>query len=109
MTTQELRELDAWIAEHVMGYKTKVGLLWVGPGKNWEPFHPTEFDSDAMDVLKKCAEKGRVCIDIDPLSGLFSVFQDVRRLSIIELGIVEQATTLELAIAKFARAVFTKQ
>ena len=97
MTTQELRELDKWIDLN----------LFENDLPDFSPRYTTD-SAFAMDVLKKCAEKGRVCIDIDPLSGLFSVFQDVRQLSIIDVGIVEQAETLELAIAQFAKSLFSQ-
>jgi len=80
----ELRELDAWIAEHVMGWtpnksqSLKYRRAWNVPGQElrWtgearlpelyecdhpedEMFHPTTNNADAMAVLKACVEKLR--------------------------------------------------
>src|SRR5512146_2540483 len=71
-TVQQLRELDAWIAEHVMGWvphwrntafyvkrKDRNQMLCGNEIKaDVGKWHPTINPADAMDVLKKCAEKG---------------------------------------------------
>ena len=104
MTTQELRELDAWIAEHVMGWVpgSMSGLWKIGPS-SFRNFHPTLLAADAMDVLKKCAEKHAVWVG--RLEGNWALsLTDSRELTHMTYG-----DTLEIAIAKFARAIFTKQ
>lgn len=69
MNDQELRELDAWIAEHVMGW-TKWegsgwlhagcmdanGIKWLSGGYEIE-FQPTIDSGQSMDVLKRCGER----------------------------------------------------
>ncbi len=63
MNEKELRELDAWIAEHVMGYENDV----IYKQFYIHPDHPNginksdcKFSTDraaALQVLEKCAEK----------------------------------------------------
>lgn len=115
-TVEQLRELDAWIAENVMGWDLKSepfrffrshdGLYFPnadGCGLFW---HPSTSPSDAMDVLKKCNEminrrKYREVIGIATLMGSPMVGYDPEQ-------IWEHAETLELAICRFAKSLFEK-
>lgn len=68
MSAEEKRELDAWIAEHVMGHRRRNRngrdemefplddgtTKWIGPSL-WPNY--TTNDADAMAVLKVCAKK----------------------------------------------------
>ena len=118
MNESELRELDAWTAEHVMGWKhvTKladfktdtfigshngiiVGSKDHNRATNWRP---TSDSGNAMDVLKKCAENKMVGISIDSLGGQIEVW------SIVYPEFRAQSETLELAIAQFAKALFSQ-
>jgi hypothetical protein len=127
MTTQELRELDAWIAEHVMGWK-KVGLLadftkgtficntsadclaedWKKDGRT-ATWKPTTDSAAAMEVLKMCAEKCCVKMRHQDL-GLWCVWQ--HQFTGEMEGALDNpegnATTLELAICLFAKKLFGK-
>lgn len=122
MTTtndKELRELDAWIAEHVMGKSIKHAASaksddywWNAYGgesggcvmRGMECFAPTEKPSDAMAVLKKCvAENYDYGVEIEPCSGnefLVAGMKDEKYIS-------AKAPTLELAICRFAQKLFT--
>ena len=117
MTTKELRELDAWIAEHIMRFKPSrhkfPQRLWVGVGWNHEPFEPTTDSTAAMEVLKRCVECGKIkgqfnIVIYRPESngpwacGMKAAFghQNVG---------TELAETLELAICLFAKKLFRKQ
>lgn len=126
MTTtndKELRELDAWIAEHVMGKRvfhaasSKGSDWWWNPydqcvmtspsewsGTERRSFKPTEYADDAMAVLKKCAEK------VSPWAiQLFCPRADMSEgWTLTCPGIVVYETTLELAICRFAQKLFSK-
>ena len=83
MTDKELRELDAWIAGCVMGWKLVSGTKFkikpdeyfvhsvlgvVLSGNESNPFCPTTDPAAAMMVLEKCVEKVNVefgSVDID--------------------------------------------
>ena len=137
MTTKEQRELDAWIAENVMGYRRTdrpddhttdaATLFWHRPagdtreavlvgcayshstltkeyGKemfshSWTFYQPTTDPAAAFDVLKRCVKKAdHLEFDQFP-NGDFRVF---------DWNHSERAETLELAVAKFAKQLFTK-
>lgn len=118
MTTQptsekELRELDAWIAEHVMGMKciSKDGPRptsgteddyfvreWIHASNSLP--HYTTSRADAMAVLVKCLEKLAFGIAIQNYPGGVSVSKK------IDGGLNALAPTLELAICRFAKALF---
>jgi len=123
MTTQELRELDAWIAEHVMGWKRVDSVLRIFSKDQFatnsafnEPprvmiyesyssvqsWIPTERGSDAMDVLKKCAEKHQHDIAIGTAG------PTDWRVWAGELNGATYASSLELAICLFAKQLFSK-
>lgn len=131
MTPAELRELDAWIAEKVMGFKrgwwdcfastspdeVTCGKIWV-PALEFvddlkKPFHPTTDPAAAMMVLERCAENGII-------NGDFKLPVSIRRRGDLqwvvsencedapehEFCIVAEAPTLPLAISLFAKELF---
>lgn len=121
MTTQELRELDAWIAEHVMGWRHAKTLDDLGVMDSFYdhgdilieyrkghlcPWRPTEDSADAMDVLKKCAEKLKQDISIV----LYDSKWDVAWVdwNAEERADLARAETLELAICLFAKQLFSQ-
>lgn len=74
MSEQELRELDAWIAEYVMMWQRREHLRDVAGsdffyrsdkvfvqerGNHLKYFHPTDDPADTLEVLKKCFERDR--------------------------------------------------
>lgn len=124
MSDKEMIELDAWLAEHAMGWRrveewqqsetpeivsrvesdglTVVNSPWRIKDQGvyfqqWKFFSPTKNPSDAMEVLKKCCEK-RVKIYTQLWSGLWLVADGE--------GIIMKAETLELAICLYAQALF---
>lgn len=119
MNATELRELDAWIAEHVMGlvpYKNGITEAsknwWIDKSKDEikQKFNPTTDPAAAMEVLKKCAEKMEeeyddsrsIAINKERLTEIWFVSEtDVAN------GISESAKTPELAICLFAKKLFT--
>lgn len=119
MTTQELRELDAWIAEHVMGWKItkyhccgeQVERLKPSSGDlhaNIRNYSPTTDPSAAMDVLKKCSQmKFDVSINHFDAKNL-NLLIGLKEWSVLTIGFEAQAETLELAICLFAKKLFTK-
>jgi hypothetical protein len=139
MTEQELRELDAWIAEHVMGYKwflfhhdeslTRQPYFLLSQPSTWQVRHggtlveqgpkPTEekdlgsvykYTTDpayAMEVLKKCAEKWIVTVELGK-DGSGQSYAWVARLNLGTEDNFKCAPTLELAICLFAKQLFAK-
>lgn len=126
MTTKELRELDAWIAENVMGWKVdyesarrKHGPGWLcqtrrNDNATWCRLPDFSVASSyAMDVLKKCADRlyekdASIIICQHPVNDendksplYWSVSHDHQLSESI-------AQTLELAIALFAKQLFSK-
>lgn len=101
MDTKEMRELDAWIAEHVMGWKISFRAgeveIWRTPSGT-AVFHPTTDPAAAMEVLKKCGE--RACTTVYRTKGAWVVT------SSILVGAEADAPTPELAICLFAKALF---
>lgn len=102
MTTQELRELDAWIEDFVMGTGQ------IRQSRNELCPHYSTDSAAAMDVLKKCAEKiehsdyASNWIQIQWFNNLwcladFNKFSDPTT-----------AETLELSICIFAKQLFSK-
>lgn len=119
MTTTGLREIDAEIAEKVMGWEPGAsdnqylkeggeffvledGHVIIGKGEPgnyctaW--FSPSEHDADAMAVLRKCHE---LCIVESGTNGA-----DVFFVRSAHYDIDESAHTLPLAICKFALKLF---
>jgi len=112
MTTQEMRELDAWIAENVFGWQEfreeeyPYRMLWREGEEGspvWdEPDYYTTDPAAAMEVLKKCAD-----------NLWLSVGFSKQRKTFLCGGILSgenyaEAETLELAICQFAKKLFTK-
>lgn len=122
----ELRELDAWIAENVMGLKpwketqeritcilepnefvlsipSNIVRARIGsnPTKN---FQPTIDADDSLEVLKKCAKKLTFGVEISIQDGEWCVWQ----MTDYAKEIFAKAPTLELAICRFARKLFEK-
>jgi len=126
----ELRELDAWIAENVMGLKpwkeTQERITCIlepnefvlsipsnivraricsNPTKN---FQPTIDAADSLEVLKKCVEmRGEVKI-FKAGDGEWVCRKPIGSGYNSTLHIAT-ATTLELAICRFASKLFEKQ
>lgn len=89
MATNEHRELDAWIVEHVIP-ECPHDRLTVDPVA-------------AMEVLKKCGEKTVVSMTLTPPSAA-----SLKKWTVADDEHVECAETLELAICLFAKKLFQK-
>lgn len=125
MTPKELRELDAWIAEHVIGFEFP--CLFEPTGANGEICckcnhhisfdrhhfpHPTTDPAAAMQVLEKCANsnavgvQGNVEIYQEPEGGKWAVcFNAAYQDKCVEPVF---GNTLPLAICLFAKKLFAK-
>ena len=115
MTTQELREMDAWIAEHVMGLtvtvkesKTLPGIMTVGQTRGGIDLGLPNYTTDpaaAMEVLQKCAEKIR---DTELAVEVYAPTRSEPSWFVLdsEGSISGIAPTLPLAICLFARELF---
>lgn len=123
MTNEQLRELDAWIAEKVIGrksvakismldddstfhYRKDIGEVFVHhAGNNVRYFHPTSDPAAAMMVLEKCIEKTQV--------ELTTVASGEYRIRDLAATRGEYFTTFEkslpLAICLFARELFKEE
>lgn len=117
LTEKELRELDAWIAEHVMELKksdTQVdcdSFKLSGNGDVWirkemlspiQKFRPTTNPADAFEVLKRCAIRAEGSIHIAVIGDYFNIAcRDTKPNDFMD-------PTLELAICLFAKKLFTK-
>lgn len=110
MTTNELREIDAWIAEHVMGAKENprfsgsvIGItkVWLDT-RTYETFSPTEISDYAMEVLEKCIGKGVVNLR-ESSNGYF-----IDKSPANPPYVYAEAETLPLAICLFAKKLFSK-
>jgi Phage ABA sandwich domain len=124
MTKNELRKLDALIAEHVMGWKEVRFLSYYGKGKfmvsretgelmvydlKGESFSPTTDPAASMQVLQKCAEKDFPTVYKSRADESSWCVDNLRIGSgINESTISISAPTLELAIALFAQKLFSK-
>ena len=113
MINTELRELDAWIAEHVMGWKPTVSLCqprgdevpryWsIGGGRSvhMKSFNPTTDPAAAMTVLKKILTDHPRGSAMVGYAGGFNEQWSCGRAN---------AKTLELAICECAKQLFTKE
>lgn len=97
------KELDAWIAKHVMGWKilpsgcfektTECGL------DDSDDFEPTTDGFYAMMVLKKCAERENVNV---------GRWKETWVIGSPSVDLVK-AEPLELAICRFAKELFSKE
>lgn len=92
MNDTELRNLDAWIIDTFGGRQNYV--------RNFGHTPPTMNDAVALAVLEKCARKMEVKI-IESKTGGFYVNSDWEYAPVL-------AQTLPLAIALFARQIFSK-
>lgn len=133
LTTEQLRELDAWIAEKWMGWRKANSMLEMNAGEFcfgikhtasvWtryddggkaHMFRPTEDPTASMMLLKKvaqaCDEKSQY-LTIDPLGKETWRVSSVEFFSANEYAdrLEEVAPTLELAIAQFARKLKEKE
>ena len=118
MTTKEQRELDAWIAENVMGLKVKwqKTFLQIDPwiihpiknGYTQEICRQYTLDpAAAMEVLKKCVLRlGDTKFTIEFAASLWFVESYDSLNDSVEK--TARAKTLELAICLFAKKLFTK-
>ena len=97
---KELRELDLFCAEKVMGWTAMPGYRNVKA----EAFHPTTNDADAMAVFRKCGEKYYGSIAIHFENGEWSVGQAYEGPNAIKA----KGPTLPLAICLFAKRLFEK-
>ena len=118
MNEKELRELDSWIAESIMGCK-KVwilrdlkdftfieskdsGVLLLLPSsKNILPFKPTTDPAAAMMVLEKCCEQEKGTSIAIHKRGEWAVC------SVGRTPNMSHAKTLPLAICLFAKKLFS--
>lgn len=117
-TADELRELDAWIAEYVMKLKRVKFPTQIEHGcffydkrhlrvmvhetqHRITEFQPTENRGDAMSVLEKCLskEKHTECVYFGKGVSGYIVGHEVQPIEIV-------APTLPLAICRFAKALF---
>ena len=125
MKIKELRELDVWVAENVMGFTIiKTPSLATEIYVNSEVFERlmmppqplkcyTINPTYAMEVLKKCAEKMKresdgfydlVCIRPKTTEDGWTVFKQSQE----NWGhLYEEADTIELAICLFAKKLFS--
>lgn len=104
MTETELRELDAWIAEHVFGDKPDAGKTV--PFSSEQYCHPrySSNNADAMLVLEMCMEKFGAVRMHKIKDGEYlveSLWQTHKGRFVIE-------DTMPLAICQFAKAIYSK-
>lgn len=111
MKTEQLQELDAWIAEHVMGWvKSKeCDYGWITPvGKmKLETENYTTDPAAAMEVLRKCAFKRDLIISCTASEWIISDDLPETEIQDFVTNRVE-AGTLELAICLFSKKLFSK-
>lgn len=121
MSDEELRELDAWIADRIMGLVEKpVGectvanedfcvhdrvLIYQGEKKCLSSFQPSTDPAAALLVLEKCITEAPMEIQIDRKRSKDGPFR-------IECGVgatlkLAIADTLPLAICLFAKQLFS--
>lgn len=129
LSEKQLRELDVWIAEHVMGFKStktpddafdsnerlsfsgsasrrfmvSTTYQYNGKGKWWHQWHyyePTTDPAAALEVLKKCYQTLSICSCKTP-NGFKFWFPS-------EYNSAIESEALELAICLFAKKLFSK-
>jgi len=109
MTTQEMRELDAWIAVNLFNAENDQNWqeFLIGNSPAWNKdgsdncFSPTTDPAAAMEVLKKCYDQPlSICTCKSPDGYKFWLPNG--------FSIALNAPTLELAICQFAKKLFTK-
>lgn len=121
MRDEELRALDNFIAEHVMGWTLidRKAVGWMdGPpvwntGKTgedesptWQDFRPTTDPAAAMQVLERIIDSGVV---LTVYKGVNESGERRYCFGAKKTDGYEDAETLPLAIAKFAKALFEKE
>lgn len=130
MKDTDTRELDAWIAEHVMGFEERPcyrgsarieGMTFyvangrsvtgeASKGNHQFPKYTTD-PAAAMEVLKKCAEECDMPIEIDrkrdKKTGNWRIESGTMAQGLLAIAPPE-CNTLELAICLFAKKLFTK-
>ena len=92
MSDKEMRELDAWIAEHAMGLSCIRAAT----------FRPTTDYGATMEVLEKCVERLLNNVEI------FGNNRDRFVVSGPNEAFESEAATLPLAICLFAKQLFSK-
>ena len=115
MSETELRELDAWIAEHVFGFKkTRRDFDSAITGYGFDANNkfavlpsPTTSPDDAMKVLEKCCdERFATSIQKNKVSWKVSrIYWGPFRMHESEVTFAE---TLPLAICLFSKKLFSK-
>jgi hypothetical protein len=115
MKPNESRELDAWIAEHVMGHEVGYGeILTVEPDRNGEPnitdHQPIpEYATDpaaAFAVLEKCAARLPVAVFKGAIGhGWVADYESPEG---YDYSIAATAPTLPLAICLFAKQLYSQ-
>ena len=115
MTTQEMRELDEWIAVNLFGWQQfreeeyPHRMFWregEEGSRVWDgPTSPTTDAAAAMEVLQKC-----LSVTMDSVYGFdISIQNRGSRFNVSswpKLGIEVEADTLSTAICLFARELF---
>jgi len=117
MTIKQLRELDAWIAEHVMGWKQSNSdfcQLVTQSGEQvgepvCDPWSPTTNPAAAMAVWQSCLEKVSTK-SIETYIGVDESpeYRPVVCITMKEMKNTVMADTLPLAICLFAKEIFSK-
>jgi hypothetical protein len=113
MSNEEMRALDAWIAEHVMGWTVSFHAgnitLWL-PTRTSTPrtFNATTDAADAMEVLRRCVLKvgENDSVEINQVEGNSGFGWCAARAN--GLTPYGEGATLELAICLFAKQLFSK-
>ena len=127
METQERRELEAWLAEHVMGWTRCDNAVDLKPGefivvREGEEdlvtivhdglfgglamfWRPTESSGDAMDVLNRCAQHEQVVVEVDTGGKMAWVWaHSPEKIDCVWLE--TRADTTQTAVCIFARKLF---
>ena len=117
LTKQQMNELDAWIAEHVMKWKcvetvydlrsvrgtfavSRSGDCYVPVrGNNIEMWHPTQNKAQAMEVLEKCITVENVAM---------ITRSEVFWVSCYTGSVSTAGETLPIAICLFAKKLFAR-
>ena len=121
LTIEQMRELDAWIAEHVMGWSRSPHVLQdgqigfyqfshggievrVASGERLFSFSPTTDPAAAMLVLEKCYERVGLIdmsrVKVAPFNFCIGATYST--------GLEAEAETLPLTICLFAKQLFSK-
>ena len=116
---KELRELDAWIAEHVFDAfhhpefhqafqgNNQNKIWWIESVGEEEPFSPTTDQFYSFALLKKCAEKtSTIKLYSNGVAWMLDAVKHsdgVKKL----IEIHAEAETLEIAVARFSKLLFS--